>query len=182
MTLSITTLIKNDTKHNKIAHNSECLYAECRDLLFVMLNVIILSVVMLNVVAPHISLKQKITIQKSFTSFDTGRSNSSQSLVLKKITNIFLAKILKQKCLAQRHLVDSTFRRTHRNSLFTRQNAINTQYICLIVKFESVFVCAWGFLCNCVKVCVKVCAGGCVGVGVGVGVGGCEGVGVGVGM
>jgi hypothetical protein len=61
----------NDTQHNDIQHNNitqhkglicntqhkNTLYpvtlcAECRDLLIVMLNVIVLSVIMLNVVAP----------------------------------------------------------------------------------------------------------------------------------
>jgi hypothetical protein len=46
------TFSKKDTQHNKIAINSKCLYAECRDLSIAMLNVVMLSVVMLNVVAP----------------------------------------------------------------------------------------------------------------------------------
>ncbi len=44
----LVTLSINDTNHNNI----ECHYAECRDLFFVTLNVIMLSVIMLNVVAP----------------------------------------------------------------------------------------------------------------------------------
>jgi hypothetical protein len=61
VTLSINDIQYKRHSAKQKCHYADCLYAECRDFLTVMLNVIMLSVVMLNVVAPILIVSPFVT-------------------------------------------------------------------------------------------------------------------------